>query len=285
MEAVSAVKMRKSQQQALTARPYASGALSILQSIAKSADLSQHPLLVERPVRRTLLIVVGADKGLAGSYGSTLIKTLAKYMKGRSLTSENTKIATVGRKLNEYFSKRDYDIVFHTEHWSDKVTFNEIEPLHDKAKDLFDRGEVDQVMIIYTNFISTLKQEVAARQLLPVKLSDLKEIVGGITPKTGKWSGVASESTGEIGPIFEPDATHVATHLLPKLFSIQIYHSILEANASEHSARMIAMKNASDNAKEISRVLKLEFNKVRQAAITREVSEIVGGMESMKIID
>lgn len=288
MEAVSAVKMRKSQISAIGVRPYALSALKILRSISGTIDATNHPLTSVRPIRRTCVIVVSADKGLAGSYGSQLLKHVYRFLSEQKLTPANTDLICVGKKAYEHFHKRDWNIIAHYEKWSESIPFAHIEPLAKEAKELFESGAVDQVFIIYTNFISTLTQVVYARQLLPVTYAGVAEVVAGITPQKGKFSvpDIQKEDRLVVREYtFEPTPDVVLSELIPTLFNIQVYHSILEANASEHSARMIAMKNASDNAKEISRSLKLHFNKVRQAAITREVSEIVGGMESMKVVD
>lgn len=288
MEAVSAVKMRKSQASAISVRPYALSALKILRSISGSIEATNHPLTSIRPVSRTCLIVVSADKGLAGSYGSSIFKQVYKFMKEQKLTADNTSLICIGKKSYEHFAKRNWQIIAHYEKWSDAISFDTVVPLAQVAKEEFLSKSVDQVFIIYTNFISTINQLVYSRQLLPVTYQGIEEVVRGITPEKGKFSQVVNDVDIK-DPVpeyaFEPSPEIVLTELVPALYNIQIYHSILEANASEHSARMIAMKNASDNAKEISRSLKLRFNKVRQAAITREVSEIVGGMESMKVID
>jgi F-type H+-transporting ATPase subunit gamma len=289
MEAVSAVKMRKSQAYAMSVRPYALSALKILQSMSGSIDATNHPLTTVRPIKRTCLIIVSADKGLAGSYGSALQKQVYKFMAKKDLTNDNTTLICVGKKAYEHFAKRDFTIAAHYEKWSDAIDFATVFPLATVAKDLFENGSVDQVFIIYTNFISTLNQDVYARQLLPVTTEGVRDAVRGIVPARGKFSETdksADDASGDVRAYtFEPSAESVLSTLIPALFNVQIFHSILEANASEHSARMIAMKNASDNAKEISRGLKLHFNKVRQAAITREVSEIVGGMEAMSVVD
>lgn len=287
MEAVSAVKMRKSQAIALSTRPYARAALGILRSISGSIEALQHPLMTARPVKKTCVIVVSADKGLAGSYGSALLKQTYRFFTERKLTQENTALICIGKKANEHFAKRGWTVIAHHEHWSDHVDFRAVEPLAEEVKELFVSGAYDEVFIVYTNFLSTLKQLVYARQLLPVAFDRVEEVIRGIAPEKGKFSELRKDL--EHLPIreysFEPDPETILSELIPALFNIQIYHSVLEANASEHSARMIAMKNASDSAGDISRALKLRFNKVRQSAITREVSEIVGGMESMKIID
>ena len=287
MEAVSAVKMRKSQMAAISVRPYAVSALKILQSISGAVEASHHPLATARPVKKTCIVLVSGDKGLAGSYGSALLKNAYRFIEEKGLTKENTAFITIGKKGYEHFKKRGWTIVGQHEKWSDKITFDMVEPLAMQVKELYLSGEYDEIFIVYTNLVSTLKQSVYARQLLPVTFSGVNEVIRGITPEKGKFSESKDADIRE--PIkehnFEPSVEEVLAALIPVLFNIQMYHSVLESNASEHSARMIAMKNASDNAKEISRNLKLHFNKVRQAAITREVSEIVGGMESMKVVD
>ncbi len=286
MEAVSAVKMRKSQGSALAVRPFALAALKVLRNASSSIEATNHPLTVVRPVSRTCVIVVSADKGLAGSYGSSLFKETYKFMDSRGLTQENTHLVCVGKKAIEHFEKRAWTIVSRHEHWSDGIDFDVVGPLATQMSEGFLAGTYDEVFIVYTNFVSTLSQVVYARKLLPVTREGVEEVVRGIVPKSGKFSHVSEpEPVATRAYTFEPDAVSVLHALIPSLFHIQMYHSILEASASEHSARMIAMKNASDNAKEISRGLKLHFNKVRQSAITREVSEIVGGMESMRVVD
>ena len=287
MEAVSAVKMRKSQAGAIGIRPYATSALKILRSISTSIDAINHPLTSVRPIKRTLVILVSADKGLAGSYGSALLKQAYKFMAEKSLTKENTDLVCVGKKAYEHFNKRGWSVLEHFEKWSDGVQFDGVAPLAEKVKNEFLAGRADQAFIVYTNFVSTLNQQVVGRQLLPVTRDGVEDVVRGIVPEKGKFAELRSESNDPVVReyTFEPSAEIILSELIPTLFNIQIFHSVLESNASEHSARMIAMKNASDNAKEISRGLKLHFNKVRQSAITREVSEIVGGMESMKVVD
>ncbi len=286
MEAVSAVKMRKSQASALSVRPYAMSALKMLRSISSAIEATHHPLTSTRPITRTLLVIVSADKGLAGSYGSSLLKNAYKFIALKNLSPENADMICVGKKAYEHFQKRGWSILAHFEKWGDTVNFPLIAPLAETIKNESLSHRSDQVFIVYTNFISTINQSVYSRQLLPVTREGVEEVVRGIVPAKGKFSDIdAGTTVVERGYAFEPDAESVLSELIPELFNIQIYHSILESNASEHSARMIAMKNASDSARDISKGLKLHFNKVRQAAITREVSEIVGGMESMKVVD
>jgi len=286
MEAVSAVKMRKSQQNAIGIRPYALSALKILRSISGSIEAANHPLTKARKVEKTLIVLVSADKGLAGSYGAALLKGVYRFIEEKGMTKDNAALIAIGKRGYEHFLKRGWTVVNHFERWSDQVSFDTVRPLADEIKALYMKGEYDEILIVYTNFISTLKQVVYSRKLLPVTFQSVEEVVRGITPERGRFAELGRDI--DAVPVkeytFEPEADEILSELIPILFNIQIYHSVLEANASEHSARMIAMKNASDNAKDISRGLKLYFNKVRQAAITREVSEIVGGMESMKTV-
>jgi F-type H+-transporting ATPase subunit gamma len=195
-------------------------------------------------------------------------------------------LVTIGKKAHEHFVKREWEVLAHYEKWGDKVVFDDIKPLANLVKDGYLDSNFDAAYIVYTNFISTLRQEVYARKLLPVTFKSVEEAVRGILPKEGKFSELGASDVDPVKEVtFEPSPEEILSELVPALFNIQIYHSVLESNASEHSARMLAMKNASDNAGDISRGLKLYFNKVRQATITREVSEIVGGMESMRVVD
>src|SRR3989338_1401325 len=198
MEAVSAVKMRKSQASAVTIRPYAKSALKILRSISGSMAAANHPLTIARPVKRTCVILVSADKGLAGSYGVALLKGMYRFIEEKSLTKENTGFITIGKKGHEHFGKRGWNILAFYEKWSDlpqanDVSFDAVRPLAEKAKELYTNGEYDQIFIVYTNFISTLKQEVYARQLLPVTFSGVEEIVRGITPERGRFSEIGRD--------------------------------------------------------------------------------------------
>lgn len=287
MEAVSAVKMRKSQAVALSTRPYALAAFKVLRSVMGAVDLLHHPLLKQKDTHRVCIIVVSADKGLAGSYGANLLKSVYKFMEREAIRRDDVDLIVVGKKAREHFEKRGYRVVAHYEHWSDKIGFADVRPIAEQVRDEFVKCTYGHVYVVSTHFISTLKQEVHARMLLPLNFVAIEEAIRGITPETGRYAELRADiATAEApmpGVTLEPSPEEIMQELMPLLFNIQIYHAVLEANASEHSARMIAMKNASDNARDISKSLTLSFNKARQSAITREVSEIVGGMESMKV--
>lgn len=282
MEAVSAVKMRKSQEQALTARPYAHAALRILQGLSVTEDIANHPLGTRRPVRKSCLIVVTSDRGLAGNLNNAVLKRCMQMLHDNELSQKEADIITIGSRGRSFFEKRGYTIKGSYEKWGDAVTFDDITPIIETIEHGFREEEYDDVWVVYTNFVSTLTQEVYARRVLPITHENVTDVVAGITPETGKFSETQETPSDETTtPIFEPSTEQVLETLIPALLRIQVYHSVLEANASEHSARMIAMKNASENAEELLKKLRLSYNKVRQAAITNEMIEIVGGMESL----
>jgi len=279
MEAVSAVKMRKSQERARSARPYAQAALDILSRITQSMDASAHPLVAPRTtVHKTLLIVITSDRGLAGGLNSALLRAVTRTMKEGGLTPQNSEAVTIGRKGREYFLRRGYSVHNHFERWGEGVEFTEPEELVANLANAYSAGAYDEVHLVYTNFLSTFRQEAVVRQFLPVDFSELTKIVANIASRN---SAETRPSRSNALYTFEPDAETVLSILIPKLLAIELYHAVLEANASEHSARMVAMKNASDRARDVTHDLTLEYNKARQGAITAEVSELVGGIEAM----
>ena len=169
------------------------------------------------------------------------------------------------------------------EGFGDFVDYTSIAEIIVLVRDAFLKKQIDSTWVIYTNFISTLRQEVYTRQILPLSYDAIKEIVDGITPERGRFSELKKEMKDEriVEYIVEPDAETITATLFDELLKIEVYHSVLESNASEHSARMIAMKNASDNARDILKDLRLSYNKERQAGITKELNEIVGGVEAL----
>lgn len=288
MEAVSANKMRKSQKFALDARDYSVAALKLLENLlSRTPELPE--ILKGRPVGKSLLVIVTADKGLAGAYNSNVIRVAEKWVNGMKKEGRPFALITVGKKAKEYFGKRA-DIAKNFVGFSDFSKLNQTNPVADSVTKGFINGEWDEVKAVYTNFKTTLKQEVVLRQILPVTKEGIVEMVLGILPEAGKYAlrGNQSEQHAEIRSqyhseyIFEPSPKHILESLIPKLLHMHIHHIILEANASEHSSRMVAMKNASDNAKDLIGGLTLAYNKVRQAGITKEIIEITAGSESLK---
>ena len=285
MEAVSGVKMRKAQISALSARPYALSAFRILARISSSIDISRHPLVAKREVSKVLVVIITSDKGLAGSLNSAATKRAMSALAERGIHLENTGVIAIGRKGEEFFSRRGYVLEEHIALMKDESSLLDFAGVVTLLTDLFMRGEYDECILVYTNFRSTFEQEAVVRTLLPLSLDGVREMISGITPERGKFAEskeVAEKLTHTADYLFEPSAEVVFDNLIPRLIAIELYHAFVESKASEHSARMVAMRNASDKAEEVSFLLTREYNKARQSAITREMSEIIGGMEGMK---
>lgn len=281
MEAVSAVKMRKSQERALGTRPYAISALSILKRVSDSKDAVSNPLTIRRSVQKVCVLVVTSDKGLAGSLNGAVLKSVIRTMEEQNVHKEDVSFICIGNKGYDFLTKRGYSVLKKYENISDNVSIKDMKEVTTHITDLFIQEKVDQCFIAYTNFISTFEQQVVIRELLPISFDEIEKVISEIVPEKGKYRDIKTEDKNPVLYSVEPDSTEVLEELLPFLLNIQIYHSLLEAKASEHSARMVAMKNASDKARDMSKELNLEFNKARQGLITREVSEIIGGMETL----
>jgi len=283
MEAVAAVKMRKSEQAALATRPYALAALQILKNLSGSANLRTEtglvelsPLLAQRSIKKIALVVVTSDKGLAGAFNSNVLRRAEEFIKNAPADTE-IQMISVGKKAKSYFGYTKKNILKHFEGIGDLAELNETEPIAKFLEQLFAEEKTDQVVFIFTNFLSVLKQEVLTRSLLPFSEKTLEEIVKNTIPLRGRYSGIPNAlglTTDNLPYIFEPSAEQVLRQLLPHLFYVETHQIILEANASEHSSRMVAMKNASQNAVELVEELTLSYNKARQAKITKELLEI-----------
>jgi F-type H+-transporting ATPase subunit gamma len=280
MEAVSAVKMRKTQAAALSGRAYARSALAILTRLAGTRHVKEHPLGADREGSKLAMIVITSDKGLAGALNSGVIKRAVEALEGRA--KEDVTIFAYGKKGQEYFARRGYTVQRAMENKKDEVPLSDMESLTGELTEGFLAGSFDKVVAIYPNFKSTFEQVPTMRRLLPLSLPALNDIVSGIVPAKGKWSNEEAITAPESYEV-EPSGGEVLSLLIPKLVAAALYHMLLEAKASEHSARMVAMKNASDKSKEVTRDLNRVYNKARQAAITREVSEIVGGREALSV--
>ncbi len=277
MEAVSAVKMRKTQAAAFAGRPYARAALAILARLSGSHDIASHPLAKGREVKKTAMLVITSDKGLAGSLNSAVIKAAAGAIEGR--TKETVIVYAYGKKGMEYFSRRGYEVRKSYENKRDDVPLSVMEELAREFSQGFTAQDYDEVIAVYQNFKSTFEQTPVAAKLLPLSLPAVADLVASIRPAKGKWSdeiSVASPASYEV-----ESSDDITAVLVPRLVAVSLYHMLLESKASEHSARMVAMKSASDKSKEVARDLTRVYNKIRQASITREVSEIVGGREAL----
>lgn len=280
MEAVSAVKMRKSQGRAITARPYATSALSILERLSVSLSTIRHPLTEQRDIKRVALVVVTSDKGLCGILNAAVIREAYLRAQSFNLPKESIAIFAFGKKGAEFFERRGYTLQGRFENVSDDVAIDDLSKVSNDIAATFVDKQFDRVDVVYTNFRSTFEQNAITHTVLPLSLETLSAVVKGITPEKGKFATTDTRP----GPAFytiEPSAEEIIGSLISSLVGVLFYHALLESKASEHSARMIAMKNASDKSRDLSKALTRTFNKARQAMITREVSEIVGGIEAM----
>jgi F-type H+-transporting ATPase subunit gamma len=265
MQMVAASKMRKAQQAALAGRPYATLMNQVLSEVTGTQVDFHDPLMQKREVKKRALIVVSTDKGLCGGLNSNLMREAAKF-------DRNTTVyVTAGRKASQFIArtKRELKAEFT---YKDAPQFAEARAISKFARDLFLSGEVDQVDILFTNFISTLNQKAEVIPFLPVA-----EVKGVGT----KVHDEEKLTKGNTEFQFEPNVHEVLGALLPHYLNFRVYQVLLEAKASEHSSRMVAMKNATDNAKQIIKDLTLEYNKLRQANITKELLEITSAAMAM----
>ena len=285
MEAVSAVKMRRSVALALAGRPYALSALRLLEYVEKHTGDFKHselPLLAVRPVRKETLVVITSDKGLAGSFNLNVLRVAENYLSEKTHPIE---LVTVGKKGRDYF-RRKGELAAEFLGAGDFGTAEETGPIAAFVLERFKRNLTDKVTIIYTNFVSALYQETIKRTLLPFTEEFLKEAIQNIIPKRGKYANIPSvfkpNDKIDLEPLLEPSPIILLEKLLPVLLSIEVHSAIIEANASEHSSRMMAMRTASDNATELSGKLTIAYNKARQAQITKELLEITAGKEALE---
>ncbi len=277
MEAVSAVKMRKTQAMAFAGRPYARAALAVLTRLSGSGNALRHPLTAVREVKKLGLVVLTSDKGLAGALNSGIIKRAAEAVAPYKV--EDVTIYEYGKKGEEYFARRGYTVAKAVENKRDDVPLSVMEELTRELSEGFLAGTYDEVFVVYSNFKSTFEQLPTGRTLLPLSRERVSELVADVRPAKGKWSEeleLKAPSSYEV-----ESGGDILSVLIPRLVAVSLYHMLLESKASEHSARMVAMKSASDKSKEVARDLTRLYNKIRQAAITREVSEIVGGREAL----
>jgi F-type H+-transporting ATPase subunit gamma len=268
MQMVAASKMRRAQQAALAGRPYASLMNKVLAQVTANAGDFQHALLETRGGKKRAIIVISSDKGLAGALNSNLTREVAKFDK------DNTVFIAAGKKGAQFVSRTKRQLAAEFT-YKDAPLFAEARAISKFAQDLFLKEEVDSVEILFTNFISTLTQKPEVRPFLPV--GKIRGVSAGVH---GEEHGEDLKSdTTEF--IFEPGPEQVLGALLPHYLNFQVYQILLEAKASEQSARMVAMKNATDNAKQLIKDLTLEYNKLRQANITKELLEITSAAMAM----
>lgn len=264
LEMVSASKMRRAQERVRAARPYAERLRTIIAGLAvagESVDVTQFPLLEQRPINRVGVIVVTADRGQAGAFNTNIIRRAVRFIQESGHPAE---LVTVGRKGRDFFAKTNQQVIAEFTQLGDNPSLDSLRPIIGVATEAFVKGEIDAVYLIYSKFINTLTQQPETLQLLPIEPPE---------------DIPADQATADF--IFEPDPRTVLEALLPRYVEVQVYQAMLESLASEHSARMVAMRAATDNARDFIDELTLSLNKARQAQITREVSEIAAGAAAL----
>ncbi len=262
---VASARLRRAQTKAKSTEPYAKKLGAIMSNVANGiagSSMLQYPLMVERPVNRTGYLLIGADKGLAGAYTSNLIKFFKQEVSEMNRDTFTT--VAVGRKPYEHIKHQGFHISSSYLEFSDKPEYTDAQAIVADVTERFLSGDVDRVVMIYTHFVNSLTQTVKAVQLLPVTPPD---------SETAK-----SDSLYD----FDPSEADIFGELLPKYLEITVYNALLQAAASELGARMTAMTSATDNAGELISTLNLEYNKLRQAGITNELNEIVGGANALQ---
>ena len=261
MQMVASSKMQKAQQGALNFRPFAAMASEIMGHLAADTGDYRHPLMEQREVRKRAVIVVSTDKGLCGALNSNLFREASKY------DTATTQFIAVGKKAAQFLARTRRKLVAEFT-YHDAPTYAECQAISKFAQDMFLKGEADAVDVLYTHFINTLSQRPDVRALLPM---------GSAESLQTEARGQAAQAAGEhrrIDFLFEPDPATVMDRLVLYFLDFRVAQLLLEAKASEHSARMVAMKNATDNADQLVKHLTLEYNKMRQANITKELLEI-----------
>jgi F-type H+-transporting ATPase subunit gamma len=268
MKMVAASKLRRSQERIINARPYAAQMQRVLVSVAARVDPSIHPLLtVREPTAdsRTLVIVVTGDKGLCGSFNTNVIKAGAGFVLG---SAQKCSLGVVGRKGRDFFGRRGFDVLFEQIGIFQKLRYQDAQSIAKTAIETFTSGQVDRVVLIYNEFRSVMSQRVVVDQLLPIVRADVD-------------ASPSPDSGPQVDYLYEPSPQLIFNQLLPRYIEVQVYRALLESNAAFFAAQMTAMDTATKNSGDMIANLTLYMNKVRQAAITREIIEVVSGAEAL----
>jgi len=266
MEMVSAAKLRRAQDLLMAGRPYASKLQELLGRLAGSATAT-HPFFDKREVSKRTLVLVTADRGLAGSFNAQVIKKAEQYLKESTTPID---LVCIGKKGYDYFKTRQWNIVFSVTDFGGKLTYERTNEVADRLTNLFVSGQTDEVVVIYNSFISMLVYRPTVEKMLPL---DPEALLSQATDAT-------AGATGEY--LMEPSPSQVFDSLLPRYINSKMYIIMAETFTAEHSARMVAMSAATKNSSELIDKVSLSMNKARQAAITKEILEIVGGAEALK---
>jgi len=267
MKMIAAAKLRKARTNILNARPYTDKIASIVLKLPAEDDLSSNPFFAQRDVKNVAIVVVTADRGLCGSFNQNIIKETERYI-NKELKAEDIKLQLfcAGKKGVDYFRKRDYEIIGADSGLFSSLEYNSALNIYNTIVPKFLDGAIDKVVLIYNSFVSIINQKLEIKQLLPITTE----------------SGSEEKHNDDINYIYEPNRGYIFKYIIPKHLKAQLWRTLLESNAAELSARMTAMDNATNNADELIKSLNLTYNKERQAAITREILEIVSGANALK---
>lgn len=268
MKMVAAARLRKAQERIMSTRPFVYGLEGVISKLNQTEETSNRFMTQVDNPENVLFIIIGSDRGLCGGFNSNLFRFLVDSIE-RTFPgykeSGKLSLITVGRKANDYFRKRGFKVIEKHNGFFDNVNYDKTSEIMEEAVKLFTSGEYQSVYIGYNEFKTVLSQNRISKQIMPVSFENTDE----------------DEQTADIDYIFEPDSNQILSDIIPLHLKMQLWRAVLESNASEQGARMAAMDNATENAKEIIRALNLEYNQARQAAITTELSEIVSGAEAL----
>jgi F-type H+-transporting ATPase subunit gamma len=262
MEMVSAAKLNRAENTAKAFVPYMEKIQEVVANIALGSTDVSHPMLEKRPVKKTAYLVITSDRGLAGAFNSNVLRTVYQTIQKRHQSKDEYTIVAIGKIGRDFFQKREMPVIEQIVGISDEITFADIKDIAFKTVQLFADGQVDEIYMYYNHYVSAIQQDVTEKKLLP--LTDI-----AANKKMTSYE-------------FEPAQEEILEVLLPQYAESLIYGALLDSKASEHAARMTAMKNATDNAKELISTLTLSYNRARQAAITQEITEIVGGAAALE---
>ncbi|RYG71462.1 F0F1 ATP synthase subunit gamma [Lentibacillus lipolyticus] len=264
MEMVSASKMNKAEANAKSFVPYSEKIQEVVANIAGSSVDATHPLLQRREVKKTGYFVITSDRGLAGAYNSNVLKKAYETIQENHQSTDEYTIVVIGRVGYDFFRKRNMPVTKHIIGIADQPDFNDIKELAAETVQMFIDEEIDELKMIYNHYVSAISQVVTSKKLLPL-------------------TDIGAEATSTVSQYeYEPDPEQILKVLLPQYAESLIYGALLDGKASEHAARMTAMRNATDNANDLIDDLTLSYNRARQAAITQEINEIIGGVAALE---
>ena len=262
MKMVAAAKMRRAQEHMEEARPYAQRLTEVIQHLLPDVDREILELLDVRSVNRVAYVVVTSDRGLAGSFNTNVLKKAQKDID--TIGKNNVDIFCIGKKARDYYKQREYTIIdSHTDFWNE-LYYGDAIRIGKGIISHFTEKRVDEIHVVYNEFMNVANQYVESEKLLPLEFE--------------------GEESVQLDRLYEPDKNELVKSLIPRHLNIQVWKYLLESFASEQAARMVAMENATENAEEMIKDLTMEFNKARQASITKEILEIVGGAEALKLV-